>query len=81
MSGFDSEFVLIALLIMPALYFLYQQIISKKKKEAIKFSNLEFIKSAETNRRKSRRDLWLLFLSLVTIGLMIVGFANPHIPL
>jgi len=66
---------------MPALYFLYQQIISKKKKEAIKFSNLEFIKSAETNRRKSRRDLWLLFLSLVTIGLMIVGFANPHIPL
>jgi Ca-activated chloride channel family protein len=73
--------VLIALLILPGLYFLYRKVISKKKKEAIKFSNLEFIKSAEANKRKSHRDLWLLFISLAAIGSMIVGFANPHIPL
>ena len=81
LSGFDSQIVLIALLILPGLYFLYRKIISKKKKEAIKFSNLEFIKSAEANKRKSHRDLWLLFISLAIIGSMIVGFANPHIPL
>ncbi len=79
--GFDSLIVLIALLILPGLYYLYYKIISKKKKEAIKFSNIEFIKSAVGNKRKSRRDLWLFFLSLATIGLMIIGFANPHVPL
>jgi Ca-activated chloride channel family protein len=73
--------VLIALLILPGLYFLYRKVITKRKKEAIKFSNLEFIKSAEANKRKSHRDLWLLFISLAAIGSMIVGFANPHIPL
>ena len=81
LSGFDSQTVLIALLILPGLFFLYSKVISKKKKEAIKFSNLEFIKSAEANKRKSHRDLWLLFISLAAIGSMIVGFANPHIPL
>jgi Ca-activated chloride channel family protein len=81
LSGFDSQIVLIALLILPGLYFLYRKIISKKKMEAIKFSNLEFVKSAEANKRKSHRDLWLLFISLAAIGSMIVGFANPHIPL
>jgi len=79
--GFDSQIVLIALLVIPGLYFLYYKIISKKRKEAIKFSNLEFIKSAIGNKRKFRRDLWLFYLSLATIGLMIIGFANPHIPL
>lgn len=81
LSGFDSQTVLIALLILPGLFFLYSKVISNKKKEAIKFSNLEFIKSAEANKRKSHRDLWLLFISLAAIGSMIVGFANPHIPL
>lgn len=81
LAGFDSQIVLIALLVIPGLYFLYHKIISKKKKEAIKFSNLEFIKSAVENKGKSRRDLWLFYLSLATIGMMIIGFANPHLPL
>ncbi|MGD1838149.1 MAG: VWA domain-containing protein, partial [Nitrososphaeraceae archaeon] len=81
MAGFDSEIVLISLLVIPGLYFLYNKIISKKRKEALKFSNLEFIKSAIGDKKKSRRDLWLFFLSLTTIGLIIIGFANPHIPL
>jgi len=81
LAGFDSQIVLIALLVIPGLYFLYYKIISKKRKEAIKFSNVEFIKSAIGNKRKSQRDLWLFCLSLATIGFMIIGFANPHIPL
>lgn len=81
LAGFDSQIVLIALLVIPGLYFLYYRIISKKRKEAIEFSNVEFIKSAIGNKRKFRRDLLLFYLYLVTIGLMIIGFANPHIPL
>ena len=81
MAWFDSEIILIALLVIPALYFLYYKIISKKKKEAIKFSNLEFIKSAIGDKKKSKKDFWLFFLSLLTVSLIIIGFANPTIPL
>ena len=81
MAGFGSGLVLIALIVIPGLFFLYHKISAKKKKEAIKFSNLEFIKSAIGNKKKSRRDSWLFFLSLAAIGLMIIGFADPHIPL
>lgn len=81
MAGFDSVQFLIALFVIPVLYFLYSKVSARKKKEAIKFSNLAFIKSAIGNKKKSRRDSWLFFLSLLVIGLMIIGFANPHIPL
>jgi Ca-activated chloride channel family protein len=81
LPGFDSQMVLIALLILPSLYIVYLKIISKKKKEAIKFSNLEYIKAAINNKRKSRRDTLLLLIAMISIGSMIVGFANPHIPL
>ena len=81
MAVFDSELVLIALIVIPGLYFLYHKVSSRKKKEAIKFSNLAFIKSAIGNKKKSRRDSLLFLLALAAIGLMIIGFANPHIPL
>ena len=81
MAGFDSALILIALIVIPGLYVLYSKISAKKKKEAIKFSNLAFIKSAIGDKKKSRRDSWLFILSLAAIGLMIIGFADPHIPL
>lgn len=81
MAGFDSELVLIALLVIPALYLFHAKMLSKKKKEAIRFSNLAFVKSAMGDKRKSRRNSMIFLLSLTAIGLMIVGFANPHIPL
>jgi len=81
LAGFYSQMVLISLLILPLLYVLYRKIISKKKNEAIEFSNLEYVKAAVINKRKSRRDLLLLLITMVSIGSMIVGFANPHIPI
>jgi Ca-activated chloride channel family protein len=81
MTGFDSPYILIFLLIIPLIYYLYKKIRIRKKNEAIKFSNLAFIKSALGDTKKSKRDVHLFYLSLVTIGLMIIGFANPHIPL
>jgi Ca-activated chloride channel family protein len=49
--------------------------------DAIKFSHLGFIKSALGNKKKSKRNELLFYLSLLVIALMVIGFANPHIPL
>jgi Ca-activated chloride channel family protein len=81
MTGFDSPYILTFLLLIPLIYYLHKKARIQKKNEAIKFSNLAFIKSALGDTKKSKRDVNLFYLSLVAIGLMITGFANPHIPL
>lgn len=81
MAGFETPLILIFLLAIPALIYVYYQFIKKKKKEAIKFSNVSFIKSALGDKEKSKRGDILFYLSLAAIALMIIGFANPHIPL
>ncbi len=81
MTGFDSPYILIFLLTIPLIYYLYKKVRIQKKNEAIKFSKLAFIKSALGDTKKSKRDVHLFYLSLLAIGLMIIGFANPHIPL
>lgn len=81
MLSFDSPLILIFLLSVPILYFIYRRIADKKKKAAMKFSNLGFIKSALGDGKKARKLDTLFFLCLLAIALMIVGFANPTIPL
>ena len=51
MAGFDSIIVLLGLLVIPALYLIYNQMIKKRRKAAIKFSNLMFVKSAIITRK------------------------------
>lgn len=81
MAGFSSSWILIFLIFIPAIFYLYKAILKKKKKDAIKFSNLAFIKSALGDRKKSNRNEILFYLSMLVLVLMIIGFANPHIPL
>jgi len=81
MSGFDSPWMLVFLISIPVLFYVYKKIIEKKKKDAITFSNIGFIKSALGDKKKSRRNDVLFYLLLLVIIFMIVGFANPHIPL
>jgi len=81
MPGFTSPLILVFLLILPICYYAYYQIKKKKKNEAIKFSNLSFIKSVLGDKKKSKRNDVLFYLTLGAIGLMIIGFAIPHIPL
>ncbi len=81
MAGFSSPWILTFLVFIPILYFLYRRIIEKKKKEAIKFSNISFIKSALGDKKKLRRNDLLFYLSLLVLIFMIIGFANPHISL
>ena len=81
MAGFETPLILMFLLSIPILIYVYYIFIRKKKKEAIKFSSLSFIKSALGDKKRSKRADMLFYLSLTAIALMIIGFANPHIPL
>lgn len=81
MAAFDNPFTLIFLLAIPVLFYLYNKILTKKKKAAIQFSNLSYIKSAIGDKKKTKRDSLLFYISITVIALMIIGFADPHIPL
>lgn len=81
MTGFSNEIVLMFLALIPGLFYFYKKFLHKKKKAAIQFSNLSYIKSATGNKKISSRDSWLFYMSVGIIFLMIIGFADPHIPL
>ena len=68
MAGFDSIIVLLGLLVIPALYLIYNQMIKKRRKAAIKFSNLMFVISAICFKRH---------VDLSHIGLCSIGFFPP----
>lgn len=76
-----TPWVLVFLLVLPYLYYVYRNVLAKKKKQAMKFSHIGFLKSALGNSKRSKRSLHLFWLSLGIIFFMIVGFSNPHIPL
>ena len=81
MVGFANVMVLGFLALIPGLFYVYSRFLAQKKKEAIQFSNLSYIKSSLGSSKKTRRDSWLFYMSLGVIALMIMGFADPHIPL
>jgi len=81
MAGFDDPIILASLVCIPLLFLFYRRIVAKKRQEAMKFSHIGFIKSALGNKKKSKRSEILLFLSFSMVACMIIGLANPHIPL
>jgi len=81
MAGFESPLQLLFLLIIPLLVYLYWRILQQKKNEAMKFSHIAFVKSAMGDTSKQKRNHYLFGLSVLAIALMLLGFANPHIPL
>ncbi len=81
MFSFESPWLLLFLVLLPISFYVYKTVIQKKKRDAIKFSNLSFIKSALGNKKKSRRNDVLFYLSLLVLLCILVGFANPMIPL
>ena len=81
MPGFYDPVWLLGLLAIPVLVAVYFLITRKKKAEAIRFSRLAFVKSALGDVKKSRRTHLLFGIALVAIALLIIGLADPHIPL
>jgi len=81
MPGFETPVILIGLILIPLLLLIYKKILEKKKKQAIKFSNLGFLKSALGNKKQLKRGNKLFYLNILILSLLIIGLANPHIPL
>jgi len=80
MAGFESPAMLLFLLAVPLIYLGHRIISERKRKQAMRFSSVGFLKSA-LGDRTSRRYALLFWLSMAVIILMVIGFANPHIPL
>jgi len=79
MAGFSHPLWLLTLLGLPVLYTLYKRATARRKTEAMAFSRLDLVKKAAG--RPSRRPLTLFLLTLLAIGLIVVGLTGPHIPL
>jgi Ca-activated chloride channel family protein len=81
MPGFYDPVWLTGLLAIPVLVAVYFWITRKKKTEAIRFSRLAFVKSALGDEKKARRTHLLFGIALTAIALLVIGLADPHIPL
>ena len=65
----------------PVLIGVYYYIIRKKKQEAIAFSRVAFVKSVLGDAKRSKRTHILFVLTLVAMGLLVIGLADPHVPI
>lgn len=81
MPGFYDPAWLLALVLVPVLAAVYLWVTRQKKKEAIRFSRLAFVKSALGDVKKSKRSHLLFGIALAAIACIVIGLANPHIPL
>ncbi len=80
MAGFNNPVLLLFLFIVPVLYLVYRIAMHKKKQAAMKFSRVGLVKKA-MGKKKNWRVHALFWLSAVAIACIIIGFADPHIPL
>lgn len=81
MPGFTNPLWLVGLIGIPILYYLYRRATRTRKNTAMAFSHVAFLKSALGEKKPSRRPQYLFLLSIIAIVLVLVGFANPHLPL
>jgi len=79
-SGFSEPARLLLLLAIPVIYYAYMIHQRKKRASALKFSNLSIIKEASDKKTSMRRDL-PFYILLIAIVLLMLGLADPHIPL
>ncbi|MEA3515165.1 MAG: VWA domain-containing protein [Nanoarchaeota archaeon] len=77
--SFENNWWLWLLLAIPVIIYMYNLANKKKKKSAIKFSNLGIIKKASSKTIKRQRILFYILLG--SIIFIILGLADPHIPL
>jgi len=81
MAGFYHPEWLVLLFVLPVIYAWYLRETKRKKQEAMVFSHIGFMKTALAGRTGSVRPRLLLFITLASIGCIILGLADPHIPL
>ena len=77
---FGYWYVLFALLILPGVYYLYSFYTKTKKSNSLKFSNLQLVKKSASSQSKLRKHLPFILI-LIAVSLIIIGLADPRIPL
>jgi Ca-activated chloride channel homolog len=78
--SFQNAQVLLLLFIVPLLWLLYRRSVRKKRASAMKFSTLSILSEAKGKGRGLRQHV-PFSLIVIAIALIIVGFADPTIPL
>ncbi|MEA3281412.1 MAG: BatA domain-containing protein, partial [Euryarchaeota archaeon] len=78
--GFSEPARLLLILTIPMIYYLYTIHQKKKRASSLKFSNLSIIKEASDKKTSIRRNL-PFYILLLAIVLLMLGLADPHIPL
>ncbi len=81
MPGFSEPYILPGLVVIPVLWVLFVLALRRKKKVAMEFSRVSFLRSGFSGSAGERRVTSLFLLSLLAAGLIITGLAGPHIPL
>lgn len=82
MAGFYHPEMLTLFLVIPALYWYYLRETKRRRQEAMQFSHIGFLKTALAGRKGGEnRPRNLFLLSLLALGLIITGLADPHLPL
>ena len=77
---FGYWYVLLALLVLPGFYFLYRLYSKSNKSNSLKFSNLQLVKSSITTKSQLRKHLPFILI-LVAVTFIIIGLADPRMPL
>ena len=77
---FGYWYVLFALLVLPGFFFLYRFYTKSKKSNSLKFSNLQLVKSSLSTQSQIRKHLPFILI-LVAVAFIIIGLADPRMPL
>ena len=77
---FGYWYVLFALLVLPGFFFLYRFYIRSKKSNSLKFSNLQLVKSSLSTQPQIRKHIPFILI-LVAVAFIIIGLADPRMPL
>ena len=77
---FGYWYVLFALFVLPGFFFLYRFYTRSKKSNSLKFSNLQLVKSSLSTQSQIRKHLPFILI-LIAVALIIIGLADPRIPL
>ena len=79
-----QNWLFVAILVLILGYILYRYIEKNKKKTAIKFSSIYFLKKAagtkHIKKMKRRYDL-IFFMEIFVVVLLLISLADPHLPL
>lgn len=81
MPGFYQPFWLIGLLSLPVLWYLHRRAGTKNMQDTMEFSRVAVARMATGDKKRWDLRKILFYLSLLIIAMLVIGLADPHIPL